>query len=270
MPTYEYQCSGCGREFEVRQRISEPALTRCEQCGGSVKRLLSAAPFILKGGGWYVTDYPSESRKKALASEKSSGSADGAAKQDTAPADKPAADKPAADQAGSRQALDEHPGIYELVRLFDPVVEVFVDRLTRTLAPRPARRRAAALPSRTATSSRPWDPTSAPTAPSSRSPYVRTRGMRRPAIRTVTLPPRPESRSIAVASIEVMRLPNRSTPSTSPSTPPVTSRAVAGRSRTGSPIGGPKRAGGTPSVRCAAAGPKTSRPWKVAVTVGRR
>ena len=35
-------------------------------------RLLSAAPFILKGGGWYVTDYPSEARKKGLSAEKSS------------------------------------------------------------------------------------------------------------------------------------------------------------------------------------------------------
>lgn len=74
MPTYEYQCTDCGREFEVRQRISEPALTQCETCGGALKRLLSAAPFILKGAGWYVTDYPSESRKKALQSEKSSES----------------------------------------------------------------------------------------------------------------------------------------------------------------------------------------------------
>src|SRR5262249_38668262 len=71
VPTYEYQCTACGREFEVRQRISEPPLTRCEQCGGPVKRLLSPAPFILKGEGWYVTDYPSASRKKALESEKS-------------------------------------------------------------------------------------------------------------------------------------------------------------------------------------------------------
>src|SRR5204863_105915 len=58
---------------EVRQRISEPALTACEKCGGEVRRLLSATPFILKGGGWYVTDYPSESRKKAVESEKSAG-----------------------------------------------------------------------------------------------------------------------------------------------------------------------------------------------------
>ena len=73
MPTYEYQCTDCRREFEVRQRISEAPLTVCEACGGTLKRLLSAAPFILKGEGWYVTDYPSESRKKAMESEKSSG-----------------------------------------------------------------------------------------------------------------------------------------------------------------------------------------------------
>lgn len=71
VPTYEYQCDKCGRIFEVRQRISEAALTTCEECGGALRRLLSAAPFILKGGGWYVTDYPSESRKKAMQSEKS-------------------------------------------------------------------------------------------------------------------------------------------------------------------------------------------------------
>jgi putative FmdB family regulatory protein len=72
VPTYEYECSKCKRVFEIRQRISEPALTKCDQCGGSVRRLLSPAPFILKGGGWYVTDYPSESRKQAIKSESSS------------------------------------------------------------------------------------------------------------------------------------------------------------------------------------------------------
>src|SRR5438067_4568170 len=76
MPTYEYECLKCRRVFEVRQRISEPALTMCDVCGGEVRRLLSAAPFILKGGGWYVTDYPSESRKQALESEKPAASAE--------------------------------------------------------------------------------------------------------------------------------------------------------------------------------------------------
>jgi putative FmdB family regulatory protein len=64
MPTYEYECPRCPRVFEVKQRITEPALVTCEVCGGPIHRLLSATPFILKGEGWYVTDYPSESRKK--------------------------------------------------------------------------------------------------------------------------------------------------------------------------------------------------------------
>jgi putative FmdB family regulatory protein len=71
VPTYEYQCDACHRTFEIRQRITESPLTRCEVCGGAVRRLLSPAPFILKGEGWYVTDYPSEARKKAKESEKS-------------------------------------------------------------------------------------------------------------------------------------------------------------------------------------------------------
>jgi putative FmdB family regulatory protein len=69
VPTYEYECSKCPRVFEVRQRITEAPLTTCDVCGGPVRRLLSAAPFILKGEGWYVTDYPSEARKKAAKTE---------------------------------------------------------------------------------------------------------------------------------------------------------------------------------------------------------
>jgi putative FmdB family regulatory protein len=91
MPTYEYECLKCRRIFEIRQRISEPALTVCDVCGGEVRRLLSPAPFILKGGGWYVTDYPSESRKQALQSEKSSDKP--SEKSSDKPSEK-AADKP--------------------------------------------------------------------------------------------------------------------------------------------------------------------------------
>jgi putative FmdB family regulatory protein len=97
MPTYEYECVKCKRVFEIRQRISEPALTVCDVCGGEVRRLLSAAPFILKGAGWYVTDYPSESRKQALQSEKSSDkSADKSSDKTSDKTSDKAADKPAA------------------------------------------------------------------------------------------------------------------------------------------------------------------------------
>jgi len=83
VPTYEYECPKCPRVFEVRQRISEPALTTCDRCGGPIRRLLSPAPFILKGGGWYVTDYPSEARKKALSSESGEKTSSADAKSST-------------------------------------------------------------------------------------------------------------------------------------------------------------------------------------------
>ena len=102
MPTYEYECLKCKRVFEVRQRISEPALTVCDVCGGEVRRLLSAAPFILKGGGWYVTDYPSESRKQALQSEKSSEkSSDKSSEKSSDKSSDKASDKPA-DKSASK------------------------------------------------------------------------------------------------------------------------------------------------------------------------
>ncbi len=97
MPTYEYECEKCRRVFEVRQRITEAPLTTCEACGGRIKRLLSPAPFILKGEGWYVTDYPSEARKKAKESEKSTSNGS----TDKPAADKPAADKPTASSTGT-------------------------------------------------------------------------------------------------------------------------------------------------------------------------
>jgi putative FmdB family regulatory protein len=98
MPTYEYECPRCPRVFEVKQRITEPALVTCEVCGGPIHRLLSATPFILKGEGWYVTDYPSESRKKAQDSTaKDSTSKESASKESASKGDGGSAEsKPAA------------------------------------------------------------------------------------------------------------------------------------------------------------------------------
>ena len=98
MPTYEYECPRCPRVFEVKQRITEPALETCDRCGGPIHRLLSAAPFILKGEGWYVTDYPSESRKKATESTtKESTSKESAPKESASKGDGGSAEsKPAA------------------------------------------------------------------------------------------------------------------------------------------------------------------------------
>jgi putative FmdB family regulatory protein len=57
MPIYEYKCHNCGKTFEVIQKFSDSALTRHEECGGEVERLISTSALQFKGTGWYVTDY---------------------------------------------------------------------------------------------------------------------------------------------------------------------------------------------------------------------
>jgi putative FmdB family regulatory protein len=56
MPIYEYQCAKCG-VIEVMQGIKERALKRCPKCHSKVERMLSQSSFVLKGSGWYATDY---------------------------------------------------------------------------------------------------------------------------------------------------------------------------------------------------------------------
>ncbi|CAN7249303.1 MULTISPECIES: FmdB family zinc ribbon protein [Duganella] len=58
MPIYAYRCEACGFAKDVLQKISDPQLTVCPECGKeSFKKQLTAAGFQLKGSGWYVTDF---------------------------------------------------------------------------------------------------------------------------------------------------------------------------------------------------------------------
>ena len=70
MPIYEYRCAKCGNEFEEWQKITDPATQPCKICGGEASRLISASTFVLKGTGWYVTDY---ARKDGLSNSKPKG-----------------------------------------------------------------------------------------------------------------------------------------------------------------------------------------------------
>ena len=65
MPIYEYQCTECGFQIEVLQKIADDPLKDCPQCGKqAMKKMVSAAAFRLKGGGWYETDFKSGEKKK--------------------------------------------------------------------------------------------------------------------------------------------------------------------------------------------------------------
>jgi len=74
MPIYEYRCSECTHDLEVIQGMSDPELVDCPKCGKpGLKKLISAAGFRLKGGGWYETDFKS-GNKKNLAGDSGSSS----------------------------------------------------------------------------------------------------------------------------------------------------------------------------------------------------
>ncbi len=57
MPTYEYRCQRCGKNFDVRQNFADEPLTTHEGCGGEVERLISVPALQFKGSGFYINDY---------------------------------------------------------------------------------------------------------------------------------------------------------------------------------------------------------------------
>jgi putative FmdB family regulatory protein len=78
MPFYEYQCSACGHHHEELQKFSDRVLRKCPACRRStLKRLVSAPVFRLKGGGWYETDFKADKeQQRNLAGDKEPASAD--------------------------------------------------------------------------------------------------------------------------------------------------------------------------------------------------
>jgi putative FmdB family regulatory protein len=118
MPIYEYECSNCRYYLEVIQKLSDARLKKCPSCGKStLKKLISAPVFRLKGSGWYETDFKGDSEKKrnlaGAEKDESSGVAkdakDGkdakAATADAAADAKPAAaNEPKSDSAGEGKA----------------------------------------------------------------------------------------------------------------------------------------------------------------------
>ncbi|HLU79438.1 MAG TPA: FmdB family zinc ribbon protein [Burkholderiaceae bacterium] len=74
MPIYAYKCGSCGHEQDVLQKMSDPVLTVCPECGQeSYVKQVTAAGFQLKGSGWYVTDFRNNG-----SGGKASGSSSGA------------------------------------------------------------------------------------------------------------------------------------------------------------------------------------------------
>ena len=105
MPIYAYRCESCGFGKDVLQKMSDPQLTQCPECGkDTFRKQVTAAGFQLKGSGWYVTDFrggnggagapakpDANGGANANSGETAAAGNDGAAKSDTASANGTAA-----------------------------------------------------------------------------------------------------------------------------------------------------------------------------------
>ncbi len=93
MPIYEYYCKACGHEFELIQKITDRPIRKCEECGKlQARRKISQTSFVLKGSGWYVTDYggkkPSESAKNGNGTSNGNGSSNESKSSDSKSSEK--------------------------------------------------------------------------------------------------------------------------------------------------------------------------------------
>ena len=87
MPIYEYQCDACGFRKDFIQKMSDAPHTDCPECGKpELKKLVSAAAFRLKGGGWYETDFKQGDKKNLVTSDKKPEKSDSSKKSESKPA----------------------------------------------------------------------------------------------------------------------------------------------------------------------------------------
>ena len=97
MPIYEYQCPKCQHTFEEWVKASEShGQEPCPKCGEPSPRIMSHTSFVLKGGGWYVSDY---GYRKGVTEEGGSTASSGTSGGSSAPASSGAAGEKASASA---------------------------------------------------------------------------------------------------------------------------------------------------------------------------
>lgn len=107
MPIYGYRCRSCAHEFEVTQRMSDPAGAACPDCGGPGTRLFFPAGILFKGSGFYKTD--SRAPAPASASSGDGATTDKTDKTDKKPGDGAGKSTPASPDSGSKPAKEATP-----------------------------------------------------------------------------------------------------------------------------------------------------------------
>lgn len=108
MPIYEYECKSCGDLQEVMQSVGASAPPSCEKCqaSGTLEKKMSRTGFILKGAGWYVTDFRGGSQKTPPASD---GAADKENNKENSKAAKDSGDKPKKAESAAKDPAPATP-----------------------------------------------------------------------------------------------------------------------------------------------------------------
>lgn len=80
MPIYEYRCDACETVFEEWHKHADDITEQpCPQCDKTAHRLISNTSFVLKGGGWYVTEYGNRQTDSSTGAAKDAGETPAAA-----------------------------------------------------------------------------------------------------------------------------------------------------------------------------------------------
>ena len=81
MPIHEYKCRKCEAVAERIEGMHDGPMKKCPSCGGKVDQMISSSAFVLKGTGWYATDYGTRSHDNGNGKGKGNGKVEPKAKE---------------------------------------------------------------------------------------------------------------------------------------------------------------------------------------------
>ena len=112
MPIYEYACASCDHHLEALQKISEDPLVFCPECGEeSLRKMVSAAAFVLKGSGWYETDFKNSGKEKPKDAKASDGQPASKTSSDTKSSEGASGDTKSSDSKSSDSKSSESKSV---------------------------------------------------------------------------------------------------------------------------------------------------------------
>ena len=112
MPIYEYACVLCDHHLETLQKMSEDPLVFCPECGEeSLRKKVSAAAFVLKGSGWYETDFKNSGKEKPKDAKAGDGQAASKTSSDTKSGEGASGDTKSSDSKSSDSKSSESKSV---------------------------------------------------------------------------------------------------------------------------------------------------------------